>query len=316
MPFQYFDPASVQFGVCRGEVRPGDSVVVPVDDGVSAILQEMVSNTRNAFAELELERYEPSQEYSAASRALLPLGNPLGSKLRTFFDHENWQIDARALADPREVTAYFCVIHDQENNKLIAIRRASQFKAVLRAHLIQVIDDSLRAVEDNIFKLDTDFDVLIVDRRIYINRVAAFEHLAGIEGQIQAAALESVGELGAALPTFGFDGIETYVSSHKRAARIVAALRARDDLGSTSVTNFRRECARSGVAVKTVDGKLCPEEGHEMEFLQMLDRRRYALSLISGTWEQYEASSRKSVGVRERNAEEPVRGRRVARARG
>lgn len=68
--------------------------------------------------------------------------------------------------------------------------------------------------------------------------------------------------------------------------------------------------------MKMVDGKLCAEEGRKMGFLQMPDRRRYALSLISGIWEQYEASSRKGVGVRERDAEGAVRGRPVARARG
>ncbi|MEJ7606042.1 MAG: hypothetical protein WKF37_07190 [Bryobacteraceae bacterium] len=50
--------------------------------------------------------------------------------------------------------------------------------------------------------------------------------------------------------------------------------------------------------VNTVDGKLCPEPGHELAFLQMLDRRRYAVSLIAGKWEQYEAASRKEAGVR------------------
>jgi len=118
--------------------------------------------------------------------------------------------------------------------------------------------------------------------------------------------------MGVSLPTFGFDSIALFVAGHKRAARIVAALRARDDLASTSATNFRRECVRSGVSVQMIDGRLCPEDGHELAFLQMLDRRRYAISLISGVWEQYEASSRKGVGVRER---EPAGGARVKRAR-
>ena len=320
MSFAYYDPASIQFGVIRGQLHSGERRIVPVDDAVQTLLWQMILDTRSAMgfdgAQVNLPRYEPSEDYGSASRLALPLRSPLASQLQDFYESENLPIDAGALAEPQEITAYFGVVHDQENNKLVAIKRASQFKAVLKAHLITVIDDSLHVVTDNVFKLDSDFDLLIVDRTIQIHRVAAFEHLAEIDEQVQAAAVENARQLGASLPALGFDSIADYVAGHKRAARIVAALRTRDDLSSTSVTNFRRECKRSGVEVKTVDGKLCPEDGNELAFLQMLDRRRYAVSLVAGRWEQYEASSRKGVGVREREAEgQPVRTERVARPR-
>lgn len=54
-----------------------------------------------------------------------------------------------------------------------------------------------------------------------------------------------------------------------------------------------------------MDGKLVPENGQEMAFLQILDRRRYALMLIDGRWEQYEAASRKAAGVREEEEQAP-----------
>lgn len=80
-------------------------------------------------------------------------------------------------------------------------------------------------------------------------------------------------------------------------SRVVAALRAREDLTDTSQNNLKRECKRSGVQVRSVDGRIMPEPGHELAFLQMLDRRRYAICLVTGRWEQYEAASRKAAGV-------------------
>ena len=69
--------------------------------------------------------------------------------------------------------------------------------------------------------------------------------------------------------------------------------------------------------VQTLDGRLCPDRGSELAFLQMLDRRRYSISLVQGRWEQYEAGSRKGIGVRERETNGPaVRAKRVQRARG
>ncbi len=308
MSFRYTDPASIEFGVCRGPLNNDASIMVPVDARVQEVLAGMVEDTRAAMefnvAGTRLERYEPSQEHPAESQLALPLRSALAAGLRTFYGVENRPVDAAVMREPQAITAYFCIIHDRENNKLVAIRRASQFKAVLKAHLIQIIDDTLKAVGDTVFKLDRDFDMVIVDGTVYIHRVAAFEFLADIDAQVQAAAVENTRRLGQTLDFLGFDGISAYVGSHKRAARVVAALSSRDDLDQTSQANFRRECKRSGVLLRTVDGKLCPEPGHELAFLQMLDRRRYAISLISGKWEQYEAGSRKETGVRLR--QEPV----------
>jgi hypothetical protein len=321
MSFTYVDPASIEFGICRGPFNNGESIMVPVDASVQELLVEMVENTRNGMGlntpGVRLDRYEPSQEHSVDSRLMLPLRNPLANGLRAFFGAENRPVDAGAMVQPQEITAYFCIIHDQQNIKLVAIRRASQFKAVLKARLIQLIDDTLRAVTDSVFKLDFDFDLLLVDETVYIHRVAAFELLADIDEQVQVAAVENTRQLEETLPFLSVDEIVLYVGSHKRAARMVAALRARDDLSGISVTNLKRECKRSGVLVRSVHGKLCPEPGHELAFLQMLDRRRYALSLVSGKWEQYEASSRKDVGVRIRQgASRTVPARRARRAGG
>lgn len=304
MSFAYYDPANIQFGVCRGPLMGGDCVLVPVHNNVKRLLQDMVNATREGMtvdgSTSKIPQFELSQEYGSGSRAVLPLSNRLASDFRQFYNRENLPIDAEALTEPQTVSAYFCIWHDRADNKLIAIKRASQFKAVLRARLIRLIDDSLHAVDDKIFKLDSDFDVLIVDGRVYIHSVPAFEQLADLDKQIKMAAVENIKGLEDQMPGIAFGKLSDYVAGHKRAARIVAALCSRPDLAETSVTNLRRECQRNSVSVKTIDGKLCPSPGSELAFLQMLDRRRYVISLVAGRWEQYEAGSRKGVGIHER----------------
>jgi hypothetical protein len=316
MPFAYYDPATIQLGVCRGELHSGESIIISVDESVQNHLQQMVLTTRSKMGldspNARLPRYEPSQDYGADSPVALPLTNPLAAHLRNFYEQENRPIGGHALAAPEEITSYFCIIHDHDGNKLVAVKRASQFKAVLKSHLIRLVDDSLQAVTDRVFKLDSDFDLLIVDETVQVLRLPAFEHLAAIEEQIRAAAIDNTLELSRTLPAFDFGSLMPFVQSHKKAARLVAALKGRGDLGSTSVTNFRRECRRSGISVTTLDGKVSPEEGHELAFLQMLDRRRYVVSLVAGRWERYEAGSRKSLGTAER---QQIRPERVARAR-
>jgi len=276
------------------------------------MVQDTISDMGLLDPNVRLERYEPSQEHGPAIKLALPLNSPLNAVLRDFAAVENRPIDARAMASPRNISTYFCILHDRENHKLVGIRRSAQFKAVLGARLIQFIDDSFRAVSDRVFRLDHDFDLVIVDDTVFINRVSAFELLAEVDEAVQQAALENTRQLEQTLPFIEFNGISDYVAEHKRSARIVAALRSRADLADTTVANLRRECRRSGVKVHMEDGKLVPELGQEMTFLQTLDRRRYALMLVDGRWEQYEAASRKAAGIRE---DEHVRRAPATRAR-
>jgi hypothetical protein len=252
MSFNIKQLTTVEFGVCQGSLRDGQSTLVPVDGSVQALLRDMVLDTFTTTGLVNgesLEEYEPSQEHGHNSKLVLPLDSPLAVVLREFAAVPNRPINAGAMGDPKEITAYFCIMHDRAGNDLVALRRSAQFKAVLEARLIQFIDDTFRAVNDDVFKLDHDFDLVIFDGNVLINRVAAFELLAEIDEEVQAAAVENTRQLEQTLPFVAFGGISDYVGEHKRAARVVAALRSRDDLPQTSVANLRKECKRSGVKV-------------------------------------------------------------------
>jgi hypothetical protein len=304
MNFNIDNVTTTEFGVVCGPLRGGDSARVPVDVSVQTFLHDMVRDTTRSLDDATtgtaLENYEPSEEHSAGSKAVLPIDDALAEVIRGFYLVGHRPITVRALDEPKEISAYFCVLHDTQRNKLIGIRRAAQFKAVLESRLIWFSRDTFRAVEDAVFKLDHDFDLLIDGAMVYINRVSAFEFLAEVDAQVKAAAVENVKELERLLPFIEFEGLSEYVQGHKRGARVAAALRGRDDLAETSLTNLKRECHRAGVGVRMDGGRLFPEQGHELEFLQMLDRRRYAVSLVKGKHEHYEAASRKKTGERVR----------------
>jgi hypothetical protein len=127
--------------------------------------------------------------------------------------------------------------------------------------------------------------------------------------EVRTAPANNARELERMTRMIGFISLTDYVTSHKRAARVIAALRRRDDLQQTSLTNLRRECRKAGVDVQMVNRKFVPAPGSEMGFLHVLHRRRYAVTLIPGRWEQYEASSRKGVGfVKDKRLNNPACG--------
>ena len=159
---------------------------------------------------------------------------------------------------------------DAANAKLMAFRRATQFKGVIKKHLITIIDDSLHIVPDQLFKLDNDFDFLIFDDQILIWHPIGFIFTAEMDQQIAACAAANVDSIAEDITCVDFTGLKTFVSKHKLAMRLVAALKTRKDLVSVSKTRLRAECRDSGVKVIQKDGKLSPAEGSEMGFLMLL----------------------------------------------
>lgn len=299
MTLQINNLQSVQFGVCRGPISKGDAVEVPVDNSVQDLLVDMINQSAPSDDDLPkvIRQYEPAESHADGERLALPLDDPLVTRLRTLYERNNLPIRSDAMSTPESITSYFGIFHRQNGSKLMGIRRASQFKGVLKARLCRLLDDSLKAIPDKVFKLDADFDVLIDGTTVHILHPASFDQLAEIDEAVLAAAVAHAQELEQRCPDLGFSSLTEYISTHKRAARLIASIRRRDDLDQTAIAKFRRECQRSGIDVQLLDGKLSPAPKQELAFLEMLDRRRYVISLVNGKWERFAATGRKPVGI-------------------
>ena len=293
---------TTEFGVCLYGEGNDNSVLVPVDAGVQTALREMVQATARqigCFArDANLPSYEPAEKYTTTEALRCPIDDDLeASAPVALFRANNLPTSEAAIADPSVIEFYFARLRDRQGRQLIAIKRAAQFKGMLKAkgRLIRWIDDTMQVVEDDVFKLDQDFDYIVTDDEFYILRPAAFEFTVDLDATILAKAKENAESLHSTVPFIDFSGIAEYVGGHKRAARLVAALKRRNDLASTDQRLLRKECRETGVAVERRNGRMCPAAGHEYEFLMLLDRRRYALTLIADAPETYEAPSRRRV---------------------
>ena len=60
-------------------------------------------------------------------------------------------------------------------------------------------------------------------------------------------------------------------------------------------TALKKLCNSTGVDVSESKGKITISGGHEMAFLQVLDRRRYQLELVKDKPEKFVAASRKAI---------------------
>jgi hypothetical protein len=298
-----FDLAQVkltEFGVGRDDGSGQTFVAVPVDGNVQTALREMVLATWAAMQKDEHGpgKYEPSEKHGSIEYLYLPTDDVMASTVRELHKATNLDIDVNALAGhPSAVFCYFARLTDNQGRRLTALRRASQFKGVLKSknRLVRMVDDTLQVIEDTVFKLDNDFDLLVDSANVHILRPSGFE----FAGKLQQAILEAVPTNMAAIQSeldfVVFGGIEKYAREHPRAARYLASILANGETKNIDKALLKKLCRRTGVTVAESKGKVAIADGHEMGFLEVLDRRRYEVNLVKEEPEQYRAASRSKI---------------------
>lgn len=295
-----FDLGSVsviEFGVGRDEGNGQTFVAVPVDADVQAAVREMVETTWEAMQSDDNApaKYEPSEKHAATEYLILPLSDDMASSIRALHEAMNLDIEPTALDDPTNVFCYFVRLTDKKTRRLTALRRAAQFKGILKKRLIRVVSDSLKLIDDQVFKLDTDFDLLVDSNHVHILRPSGFEFAGKLQEAILEAVAENVKAIRKHLTFVEFAAIEAYACRHPRAARYLASIRSQEGTEQIAKALLRKLCKQTGVEVDEKKGKINVAAGHEVGFLEVLDRRRYEVNLVKEKPERYRAASRRKI---------------------
>jgi hypothetical protein len=289
----------VEFGVGREDGTGQSFVAVPVDAKVQTALREMTQATWQAMQQDDdgPTKYEPSDKHGSVEWLYLPLADDMAASLRDLHQAVNLPMDAAALTSPADVFCYFVRLTDDQQRKLTALRRATQFKGIVKnkGRLIRLLDDTLQIVEDTLFKLDSDFDLLIDGTNVHILRPSGFEFAGKLQQAILDAVPGNVAAIKAELTFIEFDGIEQYAAKHPRAARYLASIRGQEEMKDIDKAALKKLCKNTGVVVSESKGRVIIADGHEMAFLQVLDRRRYQLELVKDKPEKFVAASRKPI---------------------
>lgn len=297
--FDFENVGLTEFGVGLDNGNGQSFVAVPVDVAVQSVLREMVEATLGAMQKDEdgPGKYEPSEKHGATEYLYLPLDDDLAVSVRQLHEAVNLAVNAKALSDPTNVFCYFARLTDKKGRHLTALRRATQFKGVLKSknHLVRMLDDTLKVIEDTVFKLDNDFDLLVDGSNVHILRPSAFEFAGHLQQAILDAVPENVKAIAKDLAFVAFESIQTYASKHPRAARYLASIRAQKETKSIDKALLKKLCKQTGVEITDSKGEITVTDGHEMGFLEVLDRRRYELELVKGSPERFKAGSRKKI---------------------
>ncbi len=288
-----------EFGVGRGDGSGQTFVAVPVDADVQTALREMVQATWVAMQKVEggPAKYEPSEKHGATEYLYLPIKDEHAAFIRDLHNATSLHINTAALADASDVFCYFARLTDRLNRRLTALRRATRFKGVLKSknRLVRMLDDTLQIIKDDVYKLDDDFDLLVDSEYVHIWRPSGFEFAGKLQQAILEAVPMNIKAVQNDLPFVDFQSIEAYASRHPRAARYIASIRSQEGTKNIDKALLKKLCKQTGVEVKESKGKLVVADGHEMGFLEVLDRRRYEVNLVNEKPERYRAASRRKI---------------------
>lgn len=297
MNFDFATMKAEAFGVCTRQGRQGRDVQffeVPVASDVKTELCEMAQRTIGAMrrvSDLPVS-YEASESYGGPQHLGVGLDDPAAA---FFYGLRGVHVfepgGGGVLREPRTVFCYFGKFYDSNGDVLFGVRRSSSFKGVLKKRLMSFVRDELKMVEDDLFRLDADFDVLIDDEQVFILHIVGFEIIGKLQEIIKNAAAENVEALRNELPFVRIGEIDTN-SIGLTVARQLAAVR-RHLVPGVTFESLRGVCDDNGVSYTVVDGRLQFESDSLGDLLDVLDRRLYVDSLVPEFPTLYRANSRR-----------------------
>ena len=289
---------TTEFGIGRRNGETDKFVAVPVDREVKTKLHEMIRATYDHMqsSSEDATKYSPSEKYAPNEYLYLETSNSLCQHLAELHEADNLPLNTLLMDYPNSISSYFARLTDSNGKRLTGLRRAVQFKGDIkkRGKLMQLVDDTLKIVESDIFRLDNDFDLIIDDDNVHIIRPRSFEYLGMLTKEILASVSSNIASIKGDLGFVNFDSIEEYAAEKQRGARCLASIKTQK-LNGINCASLTTECQLANVKVSKVNGQLYVDKKNVMGFLEVLDRRRYQSNLISGKPESYRATSRQKV---------------------
>ena len=283
-----------EFGI---GLRSGKSLqywLLAIDEGVKTTIQEMLKVTYAKMKELTQtpEQFDPSEKHESNEYLYLEFSSELAAPLSRLHQLANLSYAPNPLDDLNRSFCYYSRCTDSQDRTVTAIRRAGQLKGILKKPKFYVGSDALEFVREPIFQLNDDFDVVLDSDIVHILHPLSFKVLGDIESAISEAIPHNIQELREKLPFINWDPVQDYAIKHKRAASLLISIRTEghgDYLDCDALSDL---CNRTGVAVNYSNGLLEISLDQVIDFLEVINRRRYEVALTSKGSEQYRASSR------------------------
>ncbi|MFM2041968.1 MAG: hypothetical protein RLY86_544 [Pseudomonadota bacterium] len=288
----------------------GFHIVVQESDGLRPYRVPSSAQVRDLFRDTLLEtrrtlvpeggvwsEFDPSEKYSSKDPIRISASSDFAVSFYEIYSAQNFPPKDNIASVVEDIVYYFVVFRDASQNKIVGMRKATQLRALAKAkdRTIAIGLAGLEVIDKPIFKVDIDFDLVITPDFVYILRPEGFILLGDVERAVRSSAIASVDKLQDSSSFLDLSKLKGIADRHN-AARLIAAIKTRNDIHTLNKEKFENLASRVNVPlIVGDDGRLGPHPDRMMDFLKLLDYRRYFLDIRDGDPDVYEAASRKQV---------------------
>lgn len=295
-----FDPENIKavnFAVAlRGN---GHRYFVPTDAATKNTLKTVLGSTIEAFERLDGDwrAHDISEDYGKRRRVFAARNTDYLSDLSAIFDEGDLDDLSNAHQHIHDIDYYYSIFFDSDGRKAIGIKKGMQLKGVLgaRNRLVRLADDTLQLIEDDVLKLDPEFDAIITRSHILMLKVRAVEYMANIVEHVANAAAHKVQQIHDTIGFLDLSRIQSDIAKRPQMARMAASIVSRNDLAEIKRDRVEEIAAYQGLVFKEVNGRLQCRREDEAKLLEILDSRRYHLDLTATGPVPYRATGRQKV---------------------
>ena len=298
-----FDLNSIQatnFGVRLRST--GNMYFVPTDGPTQAALGSILQSTKHAFDGIATvwEELDISEDYGARRRIYAQRDSEFMKEMSAIFDIGALEDLPDVQDHVGDIEYYFALFIDGNGDRIVGIRKATQFKGTVKARnrLVRLVDDTLKLIQEDVLRLDEEFDILVTDDHVFILNMTRAEQVAKIVEQVAATAADKVQIIQDTLPFLDLQRIKETISQHPRVARNAASVAANPHLAGFQQEPIEALAAKHGIKFKKLpNGRLQCRVADNAKLLELLDARRYHLDLSGDGGDPYRATGRQKVAT-------------------
>jgi len=286
----------VEFGVALKIKNDESRFLVPVASQVQTVLQSMLSDTLAKMGDPNAwEQHDCAEQYPPHESLTISLEDPLALKIKKIYTEKNLSANPNALNNPSQVDYYFAKFKDTADRKYVGVRRANLFKGPVGKSLMHFASGVLTMLASDTFRLDTEFDFIIFPELIAIHTPKQFEAIADYGEELIRISPQHIAEIAKVVPFVDFDFATKKYESSARMRHLLAAVKSRADVSTITQSMLKKACESQGIELVKIGKKIGPARSQEVDFLELLDRRRYNDPLIETDPSAYRAGARKLI---------------------
>jgi hypothetical protein len=274
-----------------------DFILMPSTDVIKQTLAEMYKETWSYWNNNDpWEDFELAQKYGAVEKVRLSASSPLAQKAVTAFRQLNHAEDSEIENKLNEIDFYGAVFWNPENVKFMGVRRATQFKSILKAKNRLArwsSDDGLHEIEEHVIRIDKSFDFIIEQDYIYILSPIGFKLFSFEKSERLHAAASRVQELNNILTGFDLSNFIELIDTHTRSAQLLIGILSRDDISSIDISKIIFNAQSQGIRTELINNLIVVVDEHRHDFLEFLDCRRYLLDFTNQPPSVFQAANRR-----------------------